>query len=75
VLCCGYGTGRIHVFAPEGGKPIAQIAFDDPGITNVCFGGPDYRTLFVTESGLGRVVALDWERPGMPLPSAPAPTA
>jgi gluconolactonase len=67
VLCCGYKTGCIHVFAPEGGPAIEHIAFEDPGVTNVCFGGPEHRTLFVTESGLGRVVALDWKRPGMTL--------
>src|SRR5262245_37462221 len=25
-----------------------------PQVTNVCFGGPEHRTLFVTESGLDR---------------------
>ena len=35
--------------------------------TNVCFGGPDRTTAFVTLSGHGRLVALDWPRPGLAL--------
>ncbi len=67
VLCCGHGTGRLQVFPPAGGKKVTEFAFEDPGITNVCFGGPEFRTLFVTESRAGRVVRVDWERPGMRL--------
>ena len=62
---CGYKTGRIYVFAPSGGDPAEYIEFEDPEITNVCFGGPAYRTLFVTESGLGRITSTEWKRPGM----------
>jgi len=67
LLCCGHGTGRIHVFAPEGGQAIEYIDFEDPGVTNVCFGGPEHSTLFVTESNLGRVVSSPWKRRGMTL--------
>jgi gluconolactonase len=66
ILCCGFQSGKIHVFDPEG-KRIGEIPFEDPRLTNVCFGGPGRRTLYVTESGLGRVVRVDWERPGMRL--------
>ena len=67
VLCCGHGTGRLQVFPPEGGPSLSELVFADPGITNVCFGGPEFRTLFVTESRAGRVVRVDWERPGLRL--------
>jgi gluconolactonase len=67
VLCCGFRSARIHVFPPEGGERLTSLEFDDPGVTNVCFGGPDFRTLFVTESRMGRVVSVPWERPGMRL--------
>jgi gluconolactonase len=67
VLCCGHGTGRLQVFAPEGGPKQTEFVFEDPGITNICFGGPEFRTLFVTESRAGRVVRVDWERPGLRL--------
>lgn len=67
LLVCGYKTGRIHVFSPEGGKAVEHIDFEDSEVTNVCFGGPERRTLFVTESGLGRVVACEWKRAGAEL--------
>ncbi|MCE2391568.1 MAG: SMP-30/gluconolactonase/LRE family protein [Proteobacteria bacterium] len=67
LLCCGHQSGRIHVFGPEGGSLQAALEFEDPDLTNVCFGGAEFKTLFVTESGKGRVVKLDWERPGMVL--------
>lgn len=67
VLCCGFRSSQIHVFPPGGGEKIATIDFDDDRVTNVCFGGPDFSTLFVTESGSGRIVSLQWERPGMVL--------
>jgi gluconolactonase len=35
--------------------------------TNICFGGPDLKTAYVTLSGSGRLVALEWERPGLRL--------
>ena len=35
--------------------------------TNICFGGPDLRTAFVTLSGAGKLVAFEWERPGLRL--------
>ncbi|MFI5042421.1 MAG: SMP-30/gluconolactonase/LRE family protein, partial [Acidimicrobiales bacterium] len=36
-------------------------------VTNICFGGPDLRTAFITLSETGRVVACDWPRPGLEL--------
>jgi gluconolactonase len=35
--------------------------------TNICFGGPDLRTAYVTLSSIGQLVALPWSRPGLPL--------
>ncbi len=67
VLCCGFGSGQIHVFPPAGGEKIATLDFEDKQVTNVCFGGPEFKSLFVTESGTGRVVRTEWERPGMVL--------
>ena len=67
LVCCGFDSGQIHVFGPNGGDKLNTIDFDDQGVTNVAFGGPDFQTLYVTESRAGRVVSLDWERPGMVL--------
>ena len=55
-LCCYHPDGT-HEF----------VAMPDPFTTNVCFGGPDRRTAFVTLSGGGRLVAADWPRPGLEL--------
>ena len=35
--------------------------------TNICFGGPDLKTAFITLSSSGRLVAVDWPRPGLKL--------
>ena len=35
--------------------------------TNICFGGPDLRTAYITLAATGRLVAMDWPRPGLPL--------
>jgi gluconolactonase len=35
--------------------------------TNICFGGDDLRTAYVTLSGTGRLVAWDWPVPGAEL--------
>jgi gluconolactonase len=43
------------------------ISTGDPITTNVCFGGAGMRTAYVTLSGTGRVVTLDWPRPGLRL--------
>ena len=67
ILCCGWETGRIWVFEPGDPEPVETLAFEDDGVTNVCFGGPEHCTLFVTESKRGRVVAREWKRPGMRL--------
>ncbi len=67
ILCCGFGSGQISVFSPEGGSPVDRLDFEDRQVTNVCFGGPDNKTLFVTESGKGRVVTRDWHTAGMVL--------
>jgi gluconolactonase len=39
----------------------------DEMTTNICFGGPDLRTAYITLSSVGKLVAMDWPRPGLPL--------
>lgn len=41
--------------------------FADPLPTNLCFAGDDMRTVYVTLSGTGRVLAGRWPRPGLRL--------
>ena len=58
--------GGITVIPPEGGAAVF-IPMPDTYTTNLCFGGPDLRTAFVTLSTTGCLVAIDWPRPGTPL--------
>jgi gluconolactonase len=58
--------GGITVVSPDGDS-IEHIPLPDRYTTNLCFGGPDLRTAFVTLSSSGRLVALDWPRPGLKL--------
>jgi len=57
----------ISVFSPQG-ELLEQIELPDLFTTNICFGGPELKTAFVTLSATGRLVALDWPRPGLALP-------
>jgi gluconolactonase len=59
-------TGCISVIGPEG-ELLSQVATGDPITTNICFGGPDLRTAYVTLSGKGQLIKMDWERPGLAL--------
>lgn len=42
-------------------------AVDDPLVTNVCFGGPDLTTLYITCSRTGRLLRATWHCAGAPL--------
>lgn len=67
--------GGITVVSPQG-KRIAQHPMPDMFTTNICFGGPDRRTAYITLSSTGRLVSMPWPRPGLALNwSDPAPTA
>ena len=35
--------------------------------TNICFGGPDLRTAYVTLSSTGCLATMRWPRSGLPL--------
>jgi gluconolactonase len=58
--------GGINVVAPDGAF-VEFIALPDPFCTNICFGGPELMTAYVTLSSTGRVVSLPWPRPGLRL--------
>lgn len=60
------GLGGILVLAPDGSSS-EQLALPDPLTTNICFGGPELRTAYVTLGLSGRLVACEWPRAGLPL--------
>ena len=66
VLVAGILSGGTVVFAPDG-KLDRVIPSEDKVVTNVAFGGPAFTTLYITESGLGRVVTHEWSRRGLVL--------
>lgn len=57
-------SGCITVVSPDG-ELIEQVPLSDPHTTNLCFGGPDLRTAYVTQSGEGTVVTIPWPRAGL----------
>jgi len=59
-------NGGITVVTGDGGE-VEHVPFPDLYTTNICFGGPDLRTAYVTLSMGGRLVAADWPRPGLAL--------
>jgi gluconolactonase len=59
-------NGGLTVISPDG-SAIEHVAMPDMLTTNVCFGGPDHRTAYVTLSGTGKLVSLTWPRAGLTL--------
>ncbi len=66
VLVCGVMGGGIVVFDPNGTQ-VEVIPCTDKAVTNAAFGGPGRSTIYITESGLGRVVTREWPRRGLRL--------
>lgn len=58
-------TNGLFVVRPDGSHH--HVPLPDPMVTNVCFGGTDRRTAYITLSAEGRLVAADWPRPGLAL--------
>lgn len=51
----------------QAGELVEFVPTEDAFTTNICWGGPDLRTAYVTLSGTGRLAAIDWPRPGLKL--------
>jgi gluconolactonase len=69
-VCVGtLANGGITDIAPDGTfehYPVPQ-EYWDPLVTNICFGGPDLQTAYLTLSGFGRLISVRWPRPGLKL--------
>ena len=59
-------NGGVTVISPEGSL-VEFIPTGDPLTTNICFGGPNLQTAYITLTSLGKLVAVDWPRPGLKL--------
>ena len=58
-------NGGITTISPAGAT--SHTPTPDPYTTNICFGGPDMRTAFVTLSTTGRIARARWPEPGLAL--------
>jgi sugar lactone lactonase YvrE len=59
-----YGKGVVAVVSPEG-KVLREIDVLGKQPSNLCFGGPDGRTVYVTEVEHTRLVQFRVEKPGL----------
>ena len=62
-------SGEITTVSP-GGEILRAVKMPERMPTNICFGGPDMRTAYVTLSLTGKLVSLPWDEPGLRLPHA-----
>jgi gluconolactonase len=59
-------SGAITVVAPDG-RLVRRVKTPDIYTTNICFGGRDMKTAYITLSGVGQLIALPWAEPGLKL--------
>ncbi len=59
-------TGMITELSPAGAI-VRETKMPDIYPTNICFGGPDMRTAYITLSDTGRLAAMRWPEPGLKL--------
>jgi len=59
-------TGAITVFSPNG-DIVRSVTMPDTHPTNICFGGPDMRTAYITLSRRGELASMEWPEPGLRL--------
>ncbi len=70
-VCIGtLRSGVVTVVPTNGEDPyVVQLPEEvwDSMPTNMCFGGPDRSTLYITLSGSGTLISAQWPRPGISL--------
>ncbi len=59
-------AGGITTFWP-GTKRVKHTPLPDPLITNICWGGKTMKTAYITASGTGKLLAVDWPKAGLRL--------
>lgn len=67
-----HGKGTVVVMTPSG-ELLREIDVLGSKPSNLCFGGPDGRTVFVTEVEHGRLVQFRADRPGLSWTRWPSP--
>jgi gluconolactonase len=64
---CVPASGGVNVYDPSGGQIDRIDCGDGAMTTNLCFGGADYRQVFIAAAGLGQLLTLTAEAAGLPL--------
>ena len=59
-------NGGITVISPDGAR-VDHVPTGDILTTNICFGGDDLRTAFITVSSSGRLISMPWPYEGLRL--------
>jgi gluconolactonase len=59
-------AGQIIEFSPQGAI-VRTVKMPDDHTTNICFGGADMRTAYITLSDTGRLGVAQWPTPGLKL--------
>lgn len=66
-ICVGaLATGAIVRISPDG-QAIQTVLMPEIYTTNICFGGPDMRTAYITQSISGLLLKMQWMTPGLKL--------
>ncbi|MBY5406768.1 SMP-30/gluconolactonase/LRE family protein [Rhizobium leguminosarum] len=66
-ICVAALDARAVFEVSPSGELVKEHEIPDMLVTNICFGGPQMRTAFITLSHQGRLVTLDWSSPGLQL--------
>lgn len=59
-------TGKITEFSPHGAI-VREVAMPDVYPTNICFGGADLKTAYITLSDTGKLGTMQWPTAGLKL--------
>jgi gluconolactonase len=59
-------NGGVSIVSPDG-KPARFVPMPDSLTTNICFGGDERRTAYVTLSSTGQLVRCEWDTAGLAL--------
>jgi gluconolactonase len=66
LYCAHHNGARVDILAPNG-EPIGEIPIPGAGVTNCAFGGPDRKTLVVTDVTSTSLYTVQMPIPGQPL--------